>query len=212
MAKNYIDNLFEEVKKGMTKKAAQGIWPTKTPPGYRNATSPQGQCIIEIVPEISQIVRQLFEWYSTWRYSLLAITRMAGDAGLRHRSGTPVPKAIIHRILSSPLDTGDIVWDGQRFRGLHEPVISRELFERVQDVLHGKPGKHRRTKRDFASAGLLTCGHCGCSLTTEIKKGHYVYYHCTGCRGKCDEPYIREEVLEERFKDLLRLLTTSKTG
>jgi hypothetical protein len=36
MAKNYIDNLSEEARKGMQEKAEQGIWPTKTPLGYRN--------------------------------------------------------------------------------------------------------------------------------------------------------------------------------
>jgi site-specific DNA recombinase len=40
MAKNYIDNLSEEVRKGMAEKAVQDIWPTKVPLGYRNITSP----------------------------------------------------------------------------------------------------------------------------------------------------------------------------
>ena len=38
MAKNYIDNLSEEARKGMQEKAEQGIWPTRTPLGYRNIT------------------------------------------------------------------------------------------------------------------------------------------------------------------------------
>ena len=41
MAKNYIDNLSEEARKGMQEKAEQGIWPTKTPLGYRNIPSPR---------------------------------------------------------------------------------------------------------------------------------------------------------------------------
>jgi site-specific DNA recombinase len=101
---------------------------------------------------------------------------------------------------------GDVVWDGQRYQGQHKPIISREMFQRVQDILRGKPGKHRQTRRDFAFASLLTCGHCGCSLTAEIKKGRYIYYRCTGYRGKCGEPSVREEVLEERFTALLGLL------
>jgi site-specific DNA recombinase len=206
MAKNYIDNLSEEVRKGMAEKAAQGVWPTKVPLGYRNITLPSGQRTIEIDPDKATFVRQLFEWYATGRYSLQAVTRMARETGLRHHSGSPVPKASIHRMLTNPLYMGDILWDGQRYRGQHEPIISRELFERVQDVLRGKPGKHRQTRRDFAFAGLLTCGHCGCSLTAEIKKGRYIYYRCTGYRGKCGEPYVREEVLEERFTALLGLL------
>jgi site-specific DNA recombinase len=41
------------------------------------------------------------------------------------------------------------------------------------------------------------------AIVGEIKKGRYVYYHCTGYKGKCDEPYVREEVLEGQFAELL---------
>ena len=64
--------------------------------------------------------------------------------------------------------------------------------------------RHRKFKHNFAFSRLVTCGHCGCSLVGEIKKGRYIYYHCSGYRGKCLEPYTREEVLEERFADLLK--------
>src|ERR1700739_4974642 len=46
MAKNYIDNLSEEARKGMQEKAAQGIWPSKAPLAYRNVTGPDGKKII----------------------------------------------------------------------------------------------------------------------------------------------------------------------
>ena len=42
------------------------------------------------------------------------------------------------------------------------------------------------------------------ALVAEKKKGKYVYYHCTGNKGKCPEPYTREEVLDECFADLLK--------
>ena len=67
--------------------------------------------------------------------------------------------------------------------------------------------KHCRVKHDFAFSGLIACGHCGCSVVGEIKKQRYVYYHCTGYKGKCHEPYVREEVLEEKFGALLGRLT-----
>jgi site-specific DNA recombinase len=41
-------------------------------------------------------------------------------------------------------------------------------------------------------------------LVGEIKKGRYVYYHCTGFKGKCPERFTREEVLEECFTDILK--------
>lgn len=61
-------------------------------------------------------------------------------------------------------------------------------------------------QHNFAFSELLTCGHCGCALVGELKKKRYVYYHCTGYKGKCPEPYVREEALEQQFTQVLRRL------
>jgi site-specific DNA recombinase len=204
MAKNYIDNLSEEVRKGMLEKAEEGIWPTRAPLGYVNCEREDGKRVIQVDPSTGPMVTQIFEWYGSRRYSLKEVTRMAADAGLRYRgSGGKVPRSTVHAILRNPVYYGDVAWDGRIFRGVHEPIVSRQLWDEVQAVLRGRPGKHRLSRRDFAFAGLLTCGHCGCSLSAQIKKGRYVYYHCTGFRGSCGEPYVREETLQKKFTELL---------
>ena len=119
-----------------------------------------------------------------------------------------MPRSTIHFILRHPLYMGEFDWNGRRYKAKHKPLVSRELWERVQGVLDGRNArKLRRGSRDFAFSGLMTCGHCGCALVGEIKKGRYVYYHCTGYKQKCGEPYVREEVIAERFSDLLGRLT-----
>jgi site-specific DNA recombinase len=86
-------------------------------------------------------------------------------------------------------------------------LVTRETWERVQEILDGRhEKKHRKVTHDFAFSGLVNCGHCGCSLVGEVKKARYVYYHCTGYRGKCAEPYTREEILERQFAEGLREL------
>ena len=115
-----------------------------------------------------------------------------------------MPVSTVHTILRNRLYTGEFEWNGHLYKGRHEPLASRELWERVQGVLDGRHAKkHRRAKHDFAFSGLIACGHCGCSMVGEIKKQRYVYYHCTGYKGKCEEPYVREEVLERQFAKLL---------
>jgi site-specific DNA recombinase len=64
MAKHYTDNLSEEARKGMQEKAEQGIWPTKTPLGYRNVTGPDGKKIIGADPKIGPLISRLFEMYA----------------------------------------------------------------------------------------------------------------------------------------------------
>lgn len=102
------------------------------------------------------------------------------------------------------------MWKGQRYRGRHQPLISVDLYERVQEVIDGRQlRKTRRFKHEFAFATLITCGHCGCAMVGELKKKRYVYYHCTGYKGKCPGPHVREEVLAEQFSAVLGRLRFS---
>ena len=58
---------------------------------------------------------------------------------------------------------------------------------------HKKP--HKSVSQPFALKGLITCAHCGCLVTPEIKKKRYVYYSCTNARRNCKRVYVREEPL-----------------
>jgi site-specific DNA recombinase len=212
MAKNYIDNLSEEARKGMQEKAEQGIWPTKTPLGYRNITGPDGKKIIAVDPALSPIVAQMFEWYSRGDISLKEAARKAHAAGLLYpKSGAKVPVSTVHTILRNRLYTGWFEWNGKLIQGKHEALVPVELWERVQGVLDGRFAKKaKRGRHDFPFSGLIACHACGCAVVGEIKKQRYVYYHCTGyadkCQGNpasCRRKYVREEALEARFTELL---------
>ncbi len=82
------------------------------------------------------------------------------------------------------------------------------MFEHVQGIIDGRNTRKagRASANEFAFSGLVGCGHCGCAMVGEIKKGRYVYYHCTGYKGKCPEPYAREEALSQHFSTALRRL------
>jgi DNA invertase Pin-like site-specific DNA recombinase len=102
MAKNYVDNLSEETRKGMLEKAEQGIWPSFVPLGYRNVDGPDGKKIIAPDPDVAPIVSKLFDWYATGRLSLKEAAHKARDAGLVYRkSGAKVPVSTVHSILRS---------------------------------------------------------------------------------------------------------------
>ena len=116
----------------------------------------------------------------------------------------PLPRGTLHKILRNRICMGEFDWKGKRYQGVHVPLITRDLWECVQKVLdHRLAKRHRKVEHDFAFSQLIACGHCGCSRVGEIKKGRYIYYHCMGFKGKCPEPYTREEVLEEHFTKLL---------
>ncbi len=214
MAKNYVDNLSEETRKGMIEKARQGMWPSYAPLGYRNVASPDGKRNIEPDPDLAPHIKRMFEWYATSLYSLKQIAQAARAEGFVYRkSRSAVPISTVHKILRNRIYSGDFNFDGVTYRGSYEPLITRELWKQVQSVLDGRQNKRSGTAKErFAFSGLITCGHCGCAMVAELKKGKYVYYHCTGYKGKCPNSYTREHVLEDKFTELLRgLVFTNDT-
>lgn len=209
MAKNYIDNLSEETRKGMLEKAEQGIWPTVAPLGYRNVMGAHGKRIIEVDTENAPFVVKLFEWFSTGMYSLKQVGNRIRAEGMAYRkSHKPIGTSSVHKILRSRIYTGEFDWLGKRYQGSHEPLISVELWERVQGVLDGRhTARIRGVERDFLFTGMIKCGHCGCLLVGDIKKKKYIYYRCSHYKTKCREPYVREEVLLEQFTAILERIT-----
>jgi site-specific DNA recombinase len=195
MARNYIENLREEVRKGMREKAEQGIYPSRPPFGYRNSASGPG---IEINPEKAPIAERMFELYASGQHSLSSLRK-----ALKTEFGRDLGKSYLDKLLKNPFYKGQFIWGGKLYPGSHPHLISGETFARVQDIFHGH-NKPKYRKHHFAFRGLLTCAYDNCLVTAEIKKGKYTYYRCTGYHGKCDLPYFREEDLANRLGGVLK--------
>jgi site-specific DNA recombinase len=206
MARNYSLNLGEETVKGMTEKARAGIYPSYAPIGYRNVDGPNGKRIIIPDPDAAPVIIDIFPRFAAGSHSIKSLVQEMNAEGVRLR-GHRLHSGVVHQILRKRLYTGDFDWDGTTYSGTHEPLVTRECWHRVQELLNARfENKTRKVKHDFAFTGLVRCGHCGCILVGEIKKRRYVYYHCTGNRGKCPEPYTRQEVLIRDFAGILREL------
>ena len=202
VAKHYSENLREEVKKGMREKAEQGIYPGRAPFGYKNNSLTRS---IEIEPQRAPILRKIFDMYASGQFSLTTLLEaVVSNLGMR------VNRSYLETILKNPFYIGRFVWQGIEYKGTHEPLISLELFQRVQDTFAGR-NKPKYRKHNFPFAGLLTCAHDGCTVTTELQKGRYIYYRCSHGRGKCDLPYMREEYVSERMGDLLKQIYVPET-
>jgi site-specific DNA recombinase len=195
MAKNYSDNLKEEVKKGMVEKAEQGTLPGRAPFGYLNNRATRE---MDVHPEKSEIVKRMFELYATGKYSLEELRKL-----IKTETGTTIAKSYLHTILRNSFYVGIFEWGGKSYSGKHDTYISRNLFDSVQAIFdgHNKPRYH---KHNIAFRGLLTCAHDDCTVTAELKKGKYVYYRCSGARGKCELPRFREEEISDKLGEVLK--------
>ncbi len=192
MAKNYIENLSEETRKGMTKKAKEGAFPSAAPIGYVNTADKKVGIVPD--PKLADLVKHLFEKAATGMYSGRELTRLARRVGLRSKKGAVLGKnTLCSWILRNPAYHGTFRWGGKLYEGKYQPLITKAVFDRVQKSLDGrKYGKG--TKRVFTFAGLVLCGHCGGLMSGDLKKGKYVYYSCAGTK-KCRRFYP-ERILE----------------
>jgi site-specific DNA recombinase len=137
IAKNFIDNLREEVEKGRRAKLEEGWLPGTPPLGYRNALAYK-RSVQEIDPERASLVRTMFELYDTGNNSIKSLVSTMNGLGLRMPRGGKISPSQAHRILRSRYYIGIIDWDGREYTGKHPMLIDKALFERVQRRLTGK--------------------------------------------------------------------------
>jgi site-specific DNA recombinase len=188
MAEFYSSNLANEVRKGMSQKAKQGQWPAKAPLGYLNDVRREnGKEVKRVIldPERAILVREAFRLYATGEYSLAELQSELAAKGLTspaaRKPGAPPPVSAIARTLANPFYVGIVEWDGIEYPGKHKPLVTRNLFERVQEVLHSrnKAGVRERN-HDHHLKGVLYCGECGRRLSLTLAKGRYLYFYCLG--------------------------------
>jgi site-specific DNA recombinase len=195
VAKNYVENLRDEVKKGMREKAEQGIYPGRAPFGYRNNRLTRS---VDVDETRASILKRMFELYASGSYSLTTLRKTIFE-----ESGVRINRSYLETILKSPFYIGQFVWRGVTYEGKHSPLVPHDLFQRVQDVFSGR-NKPKYRKHEFAFAGLLRCAHDGCTVTTELQKGRYIYYRCSHGRGQCPLPYMREQDVADRLGAVLK--------
>ena len=203
MARNYSQNLGEETLKGMTEKARAGIYPSNTPTGYQNTDRPNDKRIIIPHPTEAPIITEFFTLFATGKYSLKDLARYTRERDIL-LGGRKVYVSGLHHILRRRLYSGSFDFNGTTYQGTHTPLTTKKTWDSVQQILdQRKAHQTKGIKRDFPFTGLVQCGHCGCSMVAELKKKRYVYYHSTGHRGKCPEPYTRQEALIDEFAGTL---------
>ena len=208
-SKYFVDNLRENVKRGFRQKIRNGVWPGWAPVGYLNNFKTRG---IDVDEEKAPKIKQVFELYSTGNYTFESLANWCKEHNLKSRTGKNMSLNGVNLILQNIFYIGLMKYRGEIFEATHEPIISKKLFDKVQEVLRerGKPQKHK--KHNFAFLGLMKC-LCGASITAEmkIKKSgrQYVYYRCTKKKGFCQEKYLREQALTEQIKNYLQKVSLS---
>ena len=196
-AKNYTDNLREEVYKGRQEKLAQGWLPGKPPIGYKTIGD-KGKKIHVPDPANARLINMLFTQYLDPSESLSSVTKYAEKIGIRSSKGRPLSRSALHEnIISNPFYIGINRWQRVDYPGKQESIISKDLFESVQVKLHRKKSpKYRRHDPDYR--GIIYCSECDGTIAWEYQKGTW-YGHCNRYKGCPKKPFARQDNVEEQL-------------
>src|ERR1700674_546819 len=189
----YSRNLREEVKKGFYGRLKQGFYPMPAPLGYLDAGAAKPKVID---PDRGLFVKKAFELYASGKYSQVSLREELHRLGLRSKTDRKIQKNFLGRMLRNPFYMGliHIEKTNQTYLSVHEPLISKKLFDEVQRVFSGNFSAAPKVKHNFLFRQLFWCKLCRYALTPERQKGH-VYYRCQSksCPTKC----IREEPVDQ---------------
>ncbi len=199
IARFYCNNLSEEVKKGQKEKISQGHLPSQPPLGYKTVGE-SGHKIHVHDKEKAPLMIKMFELYATGNYSIDMLVDVMHKEGLRTKRVNKLVRSRMASLLSDPFYIGKFRWNGELYEGKHDPLISRELFERVQNMLKKRyPWKVEKRVHTFNK--LIKCGECGYAVTGDTKKGKYTYYNCKSKHKRVREHIIESQVIEY-FKNM----------
>ena len=185
-------------KNAMRKALLEGRYVSTAPYGFKNERDEFKQPIIVHSP-MAVPIRKAFEMIDSGLWQVEPLRKKLYGEGLK------ISRSNFYKVLKHPIYCGKIVVKAtleepeQIVQGIHQPIISEELFYRVQDILNGK----RKSKRKYSTLnseyplrGYLICSSCGRILTGSSAKGNggkYYYYHCVkGCKERYKSDYLND--------------------
>ncbi len=199
-SKYYVDNLSENVKRGIREKLRRGEWPGWAPLGYLNDYKNKK---IIVDNEKAPFVKKMFEIFAKGDVSVTQLCKEATKWGFRGKSGKNICHEVMAQMLRNPFYYGVIRFKGELYEGSHPPLISKKLFDAIQNIFEANRHPQIRGRIKFEYTGLMHCGECGRMITAEYQRGH-TYYRCTKKGTNCKQKFLREEALLSQVQDALK--------
>jgi len=222
-AKLENDNKSVNVKRGLRTRCEMGFRPGVAPTGYLNEKHVDKKCQARIDPKRAPIIKQMFERVANEQWSGRKVYRWLREINFKTKNGKPLVLGNIYLILRNPFYYGEFeypVGSNNWYRGKHTPIISKELFDRVQLTLNENFIPKTESK-EFAFTKLIKCGYCGSGISADekfkkLKDGgvnRHVYYFCTKARNiDCKNPAINEPNLIDELIKLMDRIDLDELG
>jgi site-specific DNA recombinase len=202
----------ERTVEGMKARLEKGGWTFPPPLGYVASHDNTGKKLFTTDPERSQLIAHAFEIFGSGLYNKNQVLDIVTKMGLRTKKGKMLSPQSFGQLLKRPIYKGLMVVRGWNISRPSDfpPLVSPELFARVQALLAGKHssvGPRSRNSPGFPLRHFVHCGKCRRPLTGSLSQGRtqkYAYYRCQNPR--CRAVNVRREELERLFGKFLEEL------
>ena len=197
---------------GMRRALKEGRYVGNAPKGYSNGMD-SGKKPLLVANGDAKYIQEGFELMATGIYNQKEVFNKLKAKGFKSS------KTAIASIFRNHLYYGGVFIKGYKdeeetiVEGIHEPIITKQLFLKVQDVLNNRGKKynteHKKINVKFPLKGYITCPTCLTTMTASSSKGrskHYTYYHCI---SPCNERYRLEDA-NIWFDDFLKSISLEK--
>jgi site-specific DNA recombinase len=223
-AKLENDNKMVNVKRGLRARVEMGLWPSVAPTGYLNHPDRNKKCEVILDDYRADVIKQMYEKVAENGWSGRKLYHwLKDDIKFVTKNGKPLTLSNVYIILKSTFYYGEFEYpkgSGKWYTGKHTPIITKDLYNRVQVKLTADYTLRSQNK-EFAFTRMITCGLCGSGISADEKfkrqkngnEHRYVYYGCTKFNDKkCPCGYIREEELIERLAGILDTVSLDEIG
>jgi site-specific DNA recombinase len=209
-AKSYVLNLSDNVKRSIEYKIRNGECIRKAPVGYLNVKNQQGKSDVMVDPERAYLVKKLFIEYAKGTTSFQGLAKKCQEWGLTSnvKNGKPLSHNVIATTIKQPFYYGYMKIKGELHKHKYESLISKELFDKCQDVIVGyKKHNFRQAKNDFVFKGLLKCDVSDRVVSCDLKKGKYTYLICRDPKNPNQKLFVKEGVILDQVKEVFKSLS-----
>jgi site-specific DNA recombinase len=212
------------VKRGLRTLVEKGLWPGVAPLGYTNVGEKGNRGVVKIDPLRAHVVQMMFEKAAEGWSQHKIRSWLKEELDFKTPTGKHLNLSGIQLALSRTFYYGEFEYpkkSGNWYKGIHHPIITKELFDKVRLETKKRRRQTRIYRKDFAYTHLIKCGLCGSSVTAEekfkaLKDGsiaRYVYYGCDRVKDNhCKLRYIREEELIKQLCEIVDQLSIDELG
>lgn len=222
-AKLENDQKIINVKRGLRARCEMGWRPSTAPTGYLNEKHVDKKCQVRLDPKRSILIRQVFEKVGNEGWSGRQTYKWLSKTGFKTRNDKKLSLGNLYTVLRNTFYYGEFEYPtggGTWYQGKHQPIITKELFDKVQANLQDQYIPKTESK-EFAFTRLIKCGYCESGITADekfkkLKDGgvnRHVYYMCTKAKNTdCKNQPINETFLIEELSKLLDTIDLDEIG